>query len=127
VTHREQSEVRLSIQVRSRGTIVVEAHRLLAKAISVDAYKLCPALLAGIGVNEYFPNLQVCREWSKDKVCWFFHGLRMAVRKGLEEQRHLARNLFATSEEAVIDPLSLAQPREQCSKDAYAAKKIFGL
>ncbi|KAM0714201.1 hypothetical protein Q7P37_009988 [Cladosporium fusiforme] len=68
MARREQSEARSSIRLRSRGVIVAEAHRLLAKAIGMDAYKLCPALLAGISVKEPFPSLRVCRDWSVDQL-----------------------------------------------------------
>jgi hypothetical protein len=36
------------------------------------------------------------------------------------------RRDLARTKEAIIDPLSLVQLREQPSKDAYAAKEIFG-
>lgn len=36
------------------------------------------------------------------------------------------RRDLARTKEAIIDPLSLVQLREQPSKDAYAAREIFG-
>lgn len=95
MTRRDQPKVRSSLRVRSRGIIVAEAHRLLAEAIGADAYKLCPAILAGISAQEPFPCLRVCRDWSTDQLkliagVWVNHLLNSEERSWMQIDQEYA-------------------------------------